>query len=46
VNGSDLRALLEAEDPRSGERLGRRFGDSSARAFDATFSAPKSVSVL
>lgn len=24
----------------------RRFGDSSARGFDATFSAPKSVSVL
>jgi len=27
-------------------RLGRRFGDKSARGFDATFSAPKSVSVL
>ena len=26
--------------------LGRRFGDRSARGFDATFSAPKSVSVL
>jgi hypothetical protein len=26
--------------------LGRRFGDSSARGFDATFSAPKSVSAL
>lgn len=46
VDGADLQALLEAEDPRSGERLGRRFGDSSARGFDATFSAPKSVSVL
>ncbi|MGA9597301.1 MAG: MobF family relaxase, partial [Acidimicrobiia bacterium] len=32
--------------PTTGERLGRRFGDSSVRGFDATFSAPKSVSVL
>lgn len=46
VDGADLRSLLEAADPRSGERLGRRFGDTSARGFDATFSAPKSVSVL
>lgn len=46
VDGADLRSLLEAADPRSGERLGRRFGDASARGFDATFSAPKSVSVL
>ncbi len=46
VDGADLRSLLEASDPRSGERLGRRFGDVSARGFDATFSAPKSVSVL
>ena len=27
-------------------RLGRRFGEASVRGFDATFSAPKSVSVL
>ena len=46
VDGADLRSLLEAEDPRTGDRLGRRFGDASARGFDATFSAPKSVSVL
>lgn len=46
VNGADLRSLLEASHPASGDRLGRRFGDSSARGFDATFSAPKSVSVL
>ena len=46
VDGADLRSLLEASDPRTGERLGRRFGDASARGFDATFSAPKSVSVL
>ena len=46
VTGPDLRALLEGHHPQSGERLGRRFGDVSARGFDATFSAPKSVSVL
>jgi conjugative relaxase-like TrwC/TraI family protein len=41
-----LRALLEAHHPADGRRLGRGFGDRSARGFDATFSAPKSVSVL
>ncbi|HEX7131361.1 MAG TPA: MobF family relaxase [Iamia sp.] len=46
VSGEDLRALLECADPRTGRPLGRRFGETSARGFDATFSAPKSVSVL
>ena len=46
VDDAGLRSLLEAAHPGSGARLGRRFGDSSARGFDATFSAPKSVSVL
>jgi conjugative relaxase-like TrwC/TraI family protein len=46
VEGTDLRALLEGRHPASGARLGRAFGDRSARGFDATFSAPKSVSVL
>ncbi len=46
VVGADLRSLLEASHPASGDHLGRQFGDSSARGFDATFSAPKSVSVL
>jgi conjugative relaxase-like TrwC/TraI family protein len=46
VAGGDLRALLDAHHPGSGARLGRQFGDTSARGFDATFSAPKSVSVL
>ncbi len=32
--------------PATGTRLGRRFGEDSVRGFDATFSAPKSVSVL
>jgi conjugative relaxase-like TrwC/TraI family protein len=46
VEASDLRALLQGADPRSRRLLGRRFGEASARGFDATFSAPKSVSVL
>ncbi len=46
VAGEELRALLEARHPIDGSTLGRRFGDSSARGFDATFSAPKSVSAL
>jgi len=46
VGADQLRALLEGTDPRTGRPLGRRFGEASARGFDATFSAPKSVSVL
>ena len=46
VDGAELRALLEGRRPGSDASLGRRFGDSSARGFDATFSAPKSVSLL
>lgn len=46
VDAAELLALLEAQHPVTGERLGRPFGESSARGFDATFSAPKSVSVL
>jgi conjugative relaxase-like TrwC/TraI family protein len=41
-----LQALLEGRHPATGATLGRRFGDRSARGFDATFSAAKSVSVL
>jgi hypothetical protein len=41
-----LQALLEGRHPATGATLGRRFGDQSARGFDATFSAAKSVSVL
>jgi conjugative relaxase-like TrwC/TraI family protein len=41
-----LQALLEGRDPATGPTVGRRFGDKSARGFDATFSAAKSVSVL
>ncbi len=46
VTGEQLRAVLEGHHPVTGEQLGRAFGDSSARGFDATFSAPKSVSAL
>ncbi len=46
VTGDDLRSLLEGRHPVTGEGLGHRFGDKSAQGFDATFSAPKSVSVL
>lgn len=46
VAGKDLRSLLEGRHPRDRRLLGRRFGESSARGFDATFSAPKSVSAL
>jgi conjugative relaxase-like TrwC/TraI family protein len=46
VQPEQLRALLEGRHPVTGQVLGRHFGDASARAFDATFSAAKSVSVL
>jgi conjugative relaxase-like TrwC/TraI family protein len=46
VSGADLRALLQGDHPVTGDRLGRGFGLKSARGFDATFSAPKSVSAL
>jgi conjugative relaxase-like TrwC/TraI family protein len=55
VSGDDLRALLEGRDPVSGTPLGRTFADRTlangkvvraVAGFDATFSAPKSLSVL
>lgn len=46
VEGRDLRAVLEGRHPTSEKPLGLPFTDRSARGFDATFSAPKSVSVL
>ncbi len=46
VAPEELEALLTARHPGTGSRLGRGFGTDSARAFDACFSAPKSVSVL
>ena len=38
--------MFEAAHPGTGRRLGRGYGTKSCRGFDATFSAPKSVSVL
>ena len=56
VTHEDLLALLEGRDPVSGTQLGRRFADREMKnsdhvekavaGFDATFSAPKSISVL
>lgn len=56
VTQDDLLALLEGRDPVSGTQLGRRFADRAMKnsdrvekavaGFDATFSAPKSISVL
>jgi conjugative relaxase-like TrwC/TraI family protein len=39
-------AVMAGRDPATGRDLGRRFGEGSVRGYDATFSAPKSVSVL
>src|SRR5262245_17290925 len=55
VDGNDLLAVLEGRDPVSGRPLGRALVDRhlangevvrAVAGFDATFSAPKSVSVL
>ena len=43
---SSCENMLQAAIPSTGDPVGRGFGDRSARGFDATFSAPKSVSVL
>jgi conjugative relaxase-like TrwC/TraI family protein len=46
VDPESFLALMAGQDPVTGEDLGRRFGEESVRGYDATFSAPKSVSVL
>ncbi|MDJ0769826.1 MAG: MobF family relaxase [Ilumatobacter sp.] len=55
VAADDLLAILEGRDPRSGTTLGRALADrqladgsivKAVAGFDATFSAPKSLSVL
>lgn len=46
VTPEQLSALLTARHPETGKWLGRRFREDGVRGFDATFSAPKSVSVL
>ena len=46
VTGEQLRELLDGRNPTTGAKLVRKFGAKSARGFDCTFSAPKSISVL
>ena len=46
VDDEGFMALMEGRDPGTGERLRRVGGRSKVAAFDLTFSAPKSVSVL
>ena len=46
VDPGDFLAVMAGQDPSTGQDLGRRFGEGSVRGYDATFSAPKSVSVL
>jgi conjugative relaxase-like TrwC/TraI family protein len=46
VDAEAFLALMAGLDPATGGDLGRRFGEGSVRGYDATFSAPKSVSVL
>jgi conjugative relaxase-like TrwC/TraI family protein len=46
VDSDDFRALMGATDPSDGAALTGTRGGSTVAAFDLTFSAPKSVSVL
>ena len=46
VDDDGFMALMNGRDPRTGERLQRVGGRAKVAAFDLTFSAPKSVSVL
>ena len=46
VDSEAFLAVMAGRDPATGVDLGRRYGDGSVRGFDATFSAPKSVSLL
>ncbi|MCI0544176.1 MAG: relaxase domain-containing protein [Actinobacteria bacterium] len=46
VDAEGFLAVMAGQDPATGRDLGRRYGENSVRGYDATFSAPKSVSVL
>lgn len=46
IDADAFLAVMAGKDPDSHEDLGRRFGETSVRGFDATFSAPKSVSLV
>ncbi|MGH8946588.1 MAG: relaxase domain-containing protein, partial [Acidimicrobiia bacterium] len=46
IDAEEFLAVMAGRDPVTGEDLGRRYGEGSVRGYDATFSAPKSVSVF
>lgn len=46
VDAENFLAVMAGRDPDTGKHLGRRFGETSVRGLDATFSAPKSASLL
>lgn len=46
IDADAFLAVMAGRDPTTSQNLGRRYGDDSVRGYDATFSAPKSVSVL
>ena len=46
VDSESFLRVMAGRDPTTDLELGRRYGEGSVRGFDATFSAPKSVSVL
>ena len=46
VDRGPFQALIDGHHPQRGTQLGRVYGKSSARAYDVTFNAPKSVSLL
>ncbi|MCH7846032.1 MAG: relaxase domain-containing protein [Acidobacteria bacterium] len=46
VEAEAFLAVMAGQNPATGDDLGRRYGEGSVRGYDATFSAPKSVSVL
>ncbi len=46
VEADQLARMLVARHPLTDRKLGRGYGERSARGYDATFSAPKSVCLL
>ena len=46
VDAADLHAVLDGRDPSTAEQLGRAPTKGRVPGFDATFCAPKSVSIL
>src|SRR5690606_33465548 len=46
VDSEAFLAVMAGLDPATRDDLGRKYGEGSVRGYDATFSAPKSVSVL